>query len=159
MTNLKKKLYLAGPLFSEAERKYNLYLKNILCSNYSVYLPQEDGNLLVNLVNNGSELSFASKMVFNRDIHEVNNCDILLLIMDGRSIDEGAAFELGYAYSLGKICLGLQTDVRRLLPFGNNPMIENSISKIYLSVNDLLSDLLPHDNLPIEFDFACNNTK
>ena len=47
-----------------------------------------------------------------------------LLVMDGRVIDEGACFELGYAYSRGKVCIGLKTDVRSLLPIGDNPMVE-----------------------------------
>jgi hypothetical protein len=36
-------VYLAGPLFSEAERGFNIRIRNILSKKYLVYLPQEDG--------------------------------------------------------------------------------------------------------------------
>ena len=29
-----------------------------------------------------------------------------------------------YAYCRGKVCIGLKTDVRSLLPIGDNPMVE-----------------------------------
>jgi nucleoside 2-deoxyribosyltransferase len=51
--------------------------------------------------------------------------------MDGRTIDEGAAFELGYAFALGKACVGLKTDARSLFTFGDNPMIEGAVREIF----------------------------
>jgi nucleoside 2-deoxyribosyltransferase len=57
--------------------------------------------------------------------------------MDGRVIDEGASFELGYAYSKGKACVGIKTDVRRLLTVGDNPMIECAVRMIFHSVDDV----------------------
>lgn len=140
--NTRARVYIAGPLFSDAERSFNKMLKQQLSTEFDIYLPQEDGHLLVELVKNGSEPEFASKIVFNRDVMEIKECDILLIILDGRAVDEGAAFELGVAYSLGKKCVGLQTDYRRLLPLGNNPMIENSLEKIYLSTEAMLDDML-----------------
>ncbi|MCK6451499.1 MAG: hypothetical protein L6R19_11675 [Alphaproteobacteria bacterium] len=41
---------------------------------------------------------------------------------------------MGSMFALGKPCVGLQTDVRRALPSGNNPMIGQSLAAI---VNDL----------------------
>jgi nucleoside 2-deoxyribosyltransferase len=57
--------------------------------------------------------------------------------MDGRAIDEGACFELGYAYSRGKICIGLKTDVRRLLPIGDNPMVECALRAIFGDMDEV----------------------
>jgi nucleoside 2-deoxyribosyltransferase len=59
--------------------------------------------------------------------------------MDGRVIDEGASFELGYAYSRGKVCIGLKTDVRRLLAIGDNPMIECALRAVFGSVEGVLA--------------------
>ncbi len=42
-----KKLYIAGPLFSKAELDFNNKIKNILLPYFSIFLPQEDGELLV----------------------------------------------------------------------------------------------------------------
>jgi nucleoside 2-deoxyribosyltransferase len=66
--------------------------------------------------------------VFEGDLEAIRNSDVLLMILDGRAPDEGACFELGYAYSLNKVCVGLQTDVRRLLTIGNNPMIVGALT-------------------------------
>ena len=60
----------------------------------------------------------------------MKEADALFLLLDGRTVDEGAAFELGYAVALGKHCVGLQTDPRRLMPLGNNPMIQIPLGRI-----------------------------
>jgi len=134
---LKNRIYIAAPLFSESELKYNAYLKKLLLPYFSVYLPQEDGELIVNLTKQGVSPLVASERIFKSDVSEIQKCEYLLIILDGRSIDEGAAFELGHAYALGKKCIGLQTDVRRLLPIGNNPMIECAISQTFESTDEL----------------------
>jgi len=99
-----------------------------------VYLPQEDGALLVNLIAEGIPTRQAKETIFARDIAAIDQCNILLLVMDGRVIDEGASFELGYAFSRGKICIGLKTDVRQLLAVGDNPMIECALRAVFSDV-------------------------
>lgn len=133
-----KKLYLAAPLFSEAEKAYNIYLRDILSDFYDVYLPQEDGLLIVDLIKNGMGSTEAAKKVFENDVSAIESCDVLLILLDGRTVDEGAAFELGVAYSKRKKCIALQTDPRRLLEIGNNPMISQSISECFSTVNELV---------------------
>src|SRR5579862_1472470 len=118
MISSKKRLYLAGPLFSEAELEFNRNLKAALSNFFEVYLPQEDGQLLVNLLNDGVPAPVAKKSIFSHDIAAIEAAEFLLLILDGRVVDEGAAFELGVAFSLGKKCVGFQTDPRRLVPSG-----------------------------------------
>jgi nucleoside 2-deoxyribosyltransferase len=133
----RQKVYIAAPLFSEAEKAFNKELKDSLSYLFDVFLPQEDGGLLVDYVNKGIPTEFAAKAVFDIDISALDQCDFLIIVLDGRTIDEGAAFELGYAYASGKPCYGLQTDVRRLLVSGNNPMIQCSCSRIFESLEDL----------------------
>jgi nucleoside 2-deoxyribosyltransferase len=79
----------------------------------------------------------AKNTIFARDIEAIERCDILLLVMDGRVIDEGASFELGYAYSRGKICIGLKTDVRSLLTIGDNPMVECALRGIFCDMKEI----------------------
>lgn len=79
----------------------------------------------------------AKSVIFAHDIDAIERCDILLLTMDGRVIDEGACFELGYAYCRGKICIGLKTDVRTLLPIGDNPMIECALRATFNDVEEV----------------------
>jgi nucleoside 2-deoxyribosyltransferase len=125
-------VYLAGPLFSASERQWNVSLRDTLTGFCDVYLPQEDGALLVELVANGMPVNEAKNAIFTRDIEAIERCDILLLVMDGRVLDEGACFELGYAYARGKVCIGLKTDVRSLLPIGDNPMIEGALRGTFI---------------------------
>lgn len=124
MISNRPNVYLAGPLFSANEREWNVSIRNTLTEFCDVYLPQEDGALLVELVANGMPVDEAKNAIFARDLQAIERCDILLLLMDGRVIDEGACFELGYAYCRGKVCIGLKTDARSLLPIGDNPMVE-----------------------------------
>jgi nucleoside 2-deoxyribosyltransferase len=136
--NAKLKMYLAGPLFSLAERTFNQNLKQLLSSYFDVYLPQEDGGLIINMIKAGLPPKLASQKVFDIDIRAMNECDVFLIILDGRSVDEGAAFELGFAHAKGKPCYGLKTDFRQLLAFGNNPMIDGPIKKIFENIEELL---------------------
>jgi nucleoside 2-deoxyribosyltransferase len=130
-------VYLAAPLFSTNEQRWNVSLRNKLSEFCDVYLPQEDGALLVDLVATGMPVQEAKSTIFARDLEAIERCDILLLVMDGRVIDEGASFELGYAYSRGKICIGLKTDVRSLLSIGDNPMIECALREIFRDMNEV----------------------
>jgi nucleoside 2-deoxyribosyltransferase len=131
-------VYLAGPLFSAAELSFNEDLCRELEGVVDVYLPQRDGGRLVDLLAKGVSRDSAYETIFQRDVEAMRQCHALVLIMDGRTIDEGATFELGFCYALGKTCVGLQTDIRRLLPCGNNPMIEASLSCTYTSPQALL---------------------
>jgi nucleoside 2-deoxyribosyltransferase len=131
-------VYLAGPLFSENERQWNVSLRDRLSEFCDVYLPQEDGALLVDLVANGMPVEAAKNAIFDRDLQAIERCDILLLVMDGRVIDEGACFELGYAYCRGKICIGLKTDVRSLLTIGDNPMIVCALRHTFNNMDEIV---------------------
>ena len=135
--NEKPLLYLAAPLFSEAELAFNLKLVKILEQHLDVYLPQRDGGKVVDLVSKGVSIEDSYNSIFERDMDALKISDALLLVLDGRNVDEGAAFELGIAYAMGKYCIGLQTDTRRFSPLGNNPMIECSLTKILTSSDEL----------------------
>jgi len=111
---MRKRLYLAGPLFSLAEKQFNVKLKTLLSEYFEVYLPQEDGGLLVDMIKEGIPALDANRRVFEIDVAALEWCDCIFIILDGRTVDEGAAFELGYAYARGKECFALQTDPRRL---------------------------------------------
>ena len=134
---MKPRIYIAAPLFSAAEKMFNSELKTALSPHFQVFLPQEDGMLMVELIARGVTASDASKCVFKGDIQAIAAVDAVVAVLDGRSIDEGAAFELGYAFAIGKTCVALQTDTRRLASFGNNPMIDGCLSLTFATVRDL----------------------
>jgi nucleoside 2-deoxyribosyltransferase len=130
-------VYIAGPLFSHGERTFNTTVDVLLEPYIDTYLPQRDGGLLADMIVQGTPPVDAAQTIFHLDLAALRRCDIFLIILDGRSIDEGAAFELGVAFALGKKCFGLQTDPRRLLPHGNNPMIDGALSQVFNSLESL----------------------
>lgn len=139
---MRPRLYYAAPLFSDAERTFNDELAAVLETWCEVYLPQRDGCLIVDLVQKFHiPWSEAAAEVFERDRAAIDGSDLFVLIMDGRSVDEGASFELGYAYAKGKTCWGLKTDPRQLLSYGDNPMIIGGLSRIFSSRNELVSSV------------------
>jgi nucleoside 2-deoxyribosyltransferase len=135
----KPRIYVAAPLFSEAEKAFNLRLRECLLPHFEVFLPQMDGGLVAEMILSGVPVEQATSRVFQVDVEAVRACDVLLILLDGRTVDEGACFELGFAYALGKLCIGLRTDPRQLLPTGNNPMIEASCYRIFGSVEEVVA--------------------
>ncbi|MGY2200947.1 nucleoside 2-deoxyribosyltransferase [Pseudomonas gingeri] len=131
--------YFAAPLFNDMERRFNIEAESLLAPYVEVFLPQRDGGLLTKLVAEGMSLSSAKQYVFKKDVEAISKSDIVIAVLDGRTVDEGVAFELGYGYALGKLCIGLKTDVRSMLAVGDNPMITESCHRIVSSVEEIVS--------------------
>lgn len=137
-SNCRPRIYLAAPLFSEAERSFNVCVTELLEEFAVVYLPQRDGGLMSDMVATGMPSDIAARRVFLRDMDAIREADYIIAILDGRTIDEGVAFELGVAFSQTKRCVGLQTDSRRLAVWGNNPMITGALETVFMSVDELM---------------------
>ena len=135
----KIKAYFAAPLFNDRERLFNEFVAGKLSTNVDVFLPQRDGSLIVNMIEAGVSHAVAEHRVFEQDRKDMIASDLLIAILDGGHIDEGVAFEIGYMCALGRPCVGLQTDVRRALPFGNNPMIAQGLYEILADVDSLVA--------------------
>jgi nucleoside 2-deoxyribosyltransferase len=136
-----KRLYLAAPLFSASELAFNSRLTLALEEYFDVFLPQRDGGLLTNLLEAGVPPDQAKREIFDRDVAAIIDADLILAVLDGRSIDEGVAVEIGMAFAFNKLCWGLKTDVRSLAPFGDNPMVVVPLSRVFRSVDDLIGHL------------------
>jgi nucleoside 2-deoxyribosyltransferase len=138
-TGYRPKVYLAAPLFSDAERTFNSCLAGKLEAWLDVYLPQRDGGLMSEMLRSGLSIDVAASRVFRRDLDAIRQSHFLIAVLDGRTIDEGVAFELGIAFSSAKRCIGLQTDSRRLASWGNNPMISGALETVFSSSERLLA--------------------
>lgn len=126
---MKKPLvYIAAPLFTPEERALNVRLRELILPHADVYLPQLDGILFAEAIRAGADPVTTSQEIFKSDTHAIAECDALLIVLNGRTVDEGAAFELGFARALGKICAGYKEDTRQLLAVGDNPMISQALS-------------------------------
>jgi len=135
------RIYLAAPLFNDMERSFNERLTAFLEPFAQVFLPQRDGKLMRDLVRRGMPPEVARQQVFEADINALKGCSHVVAVLDGRTVDEGVAFEVGYARALGKICIGLKTDDRALLPSGDNPMILAGCHAIFCNVIELVDRL------------------
>jgi nucleoside 2-deoxyribosyltransferase len=139
MMGSKKQIYLAGPLFSKAERDFNIYLKDRLVEmGFKVFLPQVDGE-----DNLSSRMHERQMCIFENDIRGIDESDIILAVLDGGSdVDSGTAWEMGYAYARGKKVLGLKTDFRTFGEEGIvNLMMEMSVEVLARDVEDILKVL------------------
>jgi nucleoside 2-deoxyribosyltransferase len=133
----RKMIYLAAPLFSRSEKMENERVCRALERWCDVFLPQRDGELVPHLMQQDLSANDAYRIVFDRDMTALRACDALVINLDGRSVDEGAAFELGCAHMLGKCCVGYRTDVRVLLPWGLNPMVTVPLHQIFTCVETI----------------------
>jgi nucleoside 2-deoxyribosyltransferase len=102
------KVYLAGPLFSEAEQMYNRALHQDLSRHFfDVYLPQEVGDT------SHTREKDEHRAIFAQHVRALDESDIVVAVVDGADADSGTSWEMGYAYARGKPVIALRTDFRR----------------------------------------------
>ncbi|MEN6611442.1 MAG: nucleoside 2-deoxyribosyltransferase [Methanoregulaceae archaeon] len=132
------RIYLAAPLFSEAERTYNRDLGTFLTGHYfEVFLPQDAGD------DSSSRTENANRELFEKDLAALRAADLVVAVIDGADADSGTAWEMGYAFSLGKPVIAIRTDFRMAGHHERvNLMLEMS-SVVVGSKTELLGALLP----------------
>ena len=144
------KIYLAGPLFSQAEREFNVKVAGELRKNgFDVWVPQENSDI-PEMPDTDEKRRKLMCGFFAKDIEAIESSDLLLIIMDGRVPDEGACFELGYAYARGKICVGLKTDTRVSELGSDNAMLVGSLGDNIANDLDSLTAILKSINAILE---------
>ena len=130
------RIYLAAPLFSEAEREFNAKIAGILRDKkYVVHLPQEVGD------DSSTRDEAETGRIFEYNLRALKECDIVVAVIDGADADSGTAWEIGYAFAAKKRIIMLRTDFRRT---GDNEavnlMLEES-GDVVGSVAELLAAL------------------
>ncbi len=134
------KIYLAGPLFSLAEREFNKMIADELekrIPNCEVYLPQEFSKNIVKETEN----TFFENM-FNYCINSIDESDLIISILDGPDADSGTCIELGYAYANKKPIVGVRTDFRSLEDKGVNLMVSNVCTEFIWQSDSINYDIL-----------------
>jgi nucleoside 2-deoxyribosyltransferase len=101
----RSQVYLAAPLFSDAERAFNLVLRDLLTAQgYPVYLPQETGEGLAGPERDG--------VIFASHVAALDEASCVVAVCDGSDTDSGTAWEMGYAVAKGIPVIALSTDRR-----------------------------------------------
>ncbi len=117
-------VYLAAPLFTQAERLWNQRLANAIESrqlDIAVFLPQRDAES--HTINGDIDLNH----VYRRCIEGVDGADVVVAVLDGSDADSGTCFECGYALAQGKKIIGVRTDFRKGEVHGTNLMLHHSV--------------------------------
>ncbi len=134
-------IYLAGPLFTHAEQAWLRSLKvTLLEQGYEVCWPFE-------LFKDGQIAEWgpvAPRRIMERCREALDACGMVVAWLDGTQVDDGTAWEVGYAYAQGKLIHGLRTDSRQGgdTPHSQvNAMLEGSCLTLSRSVADLLNAL------------------
>lgn len=130
------KIYLSGPLFSAAEiawgERFSALLRDRLLDSEIVWpheiVPDRAG----------------PEGIFQANLQALDECDLMVAILDGAQVDDGTAWEIGYFFSQGKKILGIRTDFRRAGESDGsrvNLMIECSCLKVVSSTDELYLEL------------------
>jgi nucleoside 2-deoxyribosyltransferase len=121
------RIYLAGPLFTLAERRLNVELARELgkaMSRAEIILPQARA---AKFVTNG-KMDFRD--VVRDCIDSIDTADAIVAILDGSDSDSGTSWECGYAYAQRKPIVGVRTDLRSSEDGGLNAMLQRTCDRV-----------------------------
>lgn len=116
-------VYLASPLgFSEAGRSfyYGVLMPAIKACRVAVHDPwatncKEEIERVSQMVSSSEKQEAWRRMnaIIGRDnVTAIDQCDLVVAVLDGVDVDSGTASEIGYAYAKGKRILGYRGDFR-----------------------------------------------
>src|SRR5438128_8963994 len=121
------KIYLAGPLFTEAERAFNLELAHLLeKEGHEVYLPQRETP--------AASGPGRTATIFRANLTGLKHADCVVAICDGPQVDDGTAWEIGYAWGRNIPVFGVRTDAR---------LVQQPDERINLMILESLNELSP----------------
>jgi nucleoside 2-deoxyribosyltransferase len=142
------KIYLAGPLFTQAEQEWLRRLKAQILTR-SAAAPVEvcwPGDLFSaeQIADWGDQ---AKHEIFERCRLHLDDSDAVVAVLDGTQVDDGTAWEIAYFYarrSPGNPIIGIRTDFRKAGDTANacvNLMIDCSCDAIVTTVDDLFLEI------------------
>jgi nucleoside 2-deoxyribosyltransferase len=98
------RIYVAGPLFSEAERAWlDGLAARLRAEAFDCFVPHEHF---------GEAPVPTAEAIFRIDADALRACDVLVAWLDGPMVDDGTACEIGMFAQLGRAIVGIATDLR-----------------------------------------------
>jgi nucleoside 2-deoxyribosyltransferase len=124
MKQIRRLVYIAGPLYTPSERAYLEEIETICKeSGFDTYLPHRDGGLAP--ADGSSTLPF-----FRADIQAMLSCSLVVAVLNGTDVDSGAAWELGYMYAYKRPLIGIFEDTRIDDPLAAMNLMITSSTKV-----------------------------
>lgn len=115
-----RKIYLAGPLFTQAEWQWNEKLALELARYaFEIVLPQRACEPMLL-----DPPKFNARTLFDGNVHSIDSADAVVAILDGADVDSGTAWECGYAYKANIPVVGVRTDIRTA---GDDPEVGTNL--------------------------------
>ncbi|MDI6819767.1 MAG: nucleoside 2-deoxyribosyltransferase [Candidatus Hodarchaeaceae archaeon] len=135
------RVFIAGPLFSDAEREFNLKVdKHLRKHGFKTFLPQRDVGKLDELLTREGKRAY--RVIFEQDLKGIDRADVVVAILDGPDVDSGTAFEVGYSFAKGKPVVGLKTDMRVFAKDEElNNMLAQGIRALTGNLDELVEEL------------------
>ena len=128
-----QKIYLSGPLFSRADIAWGGRVKSFLedrLDDISILWPHEIVPCTAGM-----------QEIFQANLRALGQAEMMVSLLDGPQVDDGTAWEIGYAYARGLPIIGLRTDFRQAGDTAHsvaNAMVECACVHIYRSADELL---------------------
>jgi len=147
------RVYCAGPLFNEKEKEEMAEIAQALERHgFEVFLPQRDGlelskcvqSLVLSGFDRQSVSDTLSKAIFALDVFQVvEECDAIVVNLNGRVPDEGAVAEAALAWYAGKTLIAYKSDVRTVFNGYDNPLVAGLFGfRFCLSIDRIADELL-----------------
>lgn len=134
-------IYQAGPLFSEAERQWHERLgEQLRAAGHKVIWP---GALLSAEAIRAAGVN-APSLIFKTCCEAIAQCSCVVALLDGTQVDDGTAWEIGYAYAKRLPIIGIRTDSRMAgdTRYNHvNSMIEGCVKDLVYDAPNLLAVL------------------
>ncbi|GAB6042895.1 nucleoside 2-deoxyribosyltransferase [Endothiovibrio diazotrophicus] len=140
-------IYLAGPLFSQAERAWHRETRRLLLERARELQREVEVVWPYELIDQREIDALGDRArgeIFRRCREGLERCDLLLALLDGAQVDDGTAWEIGYFYRSamdGRRIIGIRTDFRQAGESAGavvNAMIEMACAQIVDSRERLL---------------------
>jgi nucleoside 2-deoxyribosyltransferase len=135
---MKMIIYQAGPLFTAAEQAWHRDLSaQLRVAGYDVIWP---GDLLTDEEIDAAGVR-APTLIFQACKDALDKCNCVVALLDGPQVDDGTAWEIGYAYAKGLPIYGIRTDSRAAGETRHsrvNAMIEKCLQVLAGSVEELI---------------------
>ena len=124
---MKKKVYIAGPLFNNHERDF---LESIALSleekGFECFLPHRDLTGVEESELKTTSMTQETKdKIFAADLTALKKSDLTVALITGWDIDSGTSAEIGYTFAQGKPIIGIDASERRF----RNLFVEGMITE------------------------------